>query len=150
MTLTLPPQTFAITDGTTETQINLSELNTGLILYFYPRDNTAGCSVQAIDFSAKKADFAKLGYRIIGVSRDSIKSHNNFIAKKELTIDLISDTDEVLCQHFDIIKEKNMYGKKVMGVVRSTFVFNAQGKLIKEMRNVRAKGHVERLYIELS
>lgn len=117
----------------------------GIIVYFYPKDNTAGCSTQAEDFSRLQAQFAKLGYAIIGVSRDSLKSHEKFIHAKHITFPLISDTDERLCQHFGVIGEKNMYGKKVLGVVRSTFVFDRQGKLQHELRNVRAKGHVESL-----
>lgn len=117
----------------------------GLILYFYPRDNTPGCTTQAVDFTEKLADFEALGYDIIGVSRDSIESHQKFIEKKELQIPLISDPNEKLCQHFDVIKEKNMYGKKTLGLVRSTFVFDRQGKLTHARRNLRAKGYADRL-----
>lgn len=117
----------------------------GLILYFYPKDNTSGCSIQATMFSQHHADFSKLGYQIIGVSRDSIKSHERFITAKQITFPLISDTDEKLCQHFGVIGEKKLYGKVSLGVVRSTFVFDKNAKLQHELRNVKAKGHIENL-----
>ena len=116
-----------------------------VVLYFYPKDNTAGCSVQAQDFSEHQATFANLGYQILGVSRDSIKSHERFITAKQITFPLISDSDETLCRHFGVIGEKMMYGKKVQGVVRSTFIFDKMGTLQQALTNVRAKGHVESL-----
>lgn len=132
-----------------EADISLKELvankKKGLILYFYPRDNTPGCTTQAVDFTEKLSEFDALGYDIIGVSRDSIESHKKFIENKELQIPLISDIDEKLCQHFDVIKEKNMYGKKTMGLVRSTFVFDKDGKLTHAQRNLRAKDYADRL-----
>lgn len=145
----LPMIDVMLSDANSNQAINLSALidgsDQGLILYFYPKDSTAGCTVQATDFSAKKADFAALGYRIIGVSRDGVKSHQNFINKKDLSIDLISDGDEKLCQHFDVIKEKMMYGKTHLGVVRSTFVFDKNGNMIASFRNVKAKEHADEL-----
>lgn len=120
--------------------------NKGLVLYFYPKDNTAGCTVQAVDFSNDFSKFEQLGYTVVGISRDSIKSHQNFIKKHTLTIPLISDKDEKLCQYFDVIKEKTLYGKKVLGVVRSTFVFNKKGELLHELRSVKSKEHSEKLY----
>lgn len=135
-------------------QTSLKELheqaNKGLIVYFYPRDNTPGCSTQAQDFTAMKSQFADIGYDIVGISRDSATSHENFITKKELNIPLLSDAEEALCQHFDVIKEKNMYGKKTLGLVRSTFVFDKAGKLTHAQRNLRAKGYAERLLATLS
>ncbi len=129
--------------------ISLSELmknkQKGLILYFYPKDNTPGCTTQATDFTKNLSDFDKLGYDIIGVSRDSIESHQKFIEKHELQIPLVSDSDEKLCQYFDVIKEKNMYGKKTIGLVRSAFVFNQDGVLTHAQRNLRAKDYAERL-----
>lgn len=137
--LILPNQTFPTTQG----EINLTELNSEwLILYFYPKDSTPGCTTQAVSFSSLKDQFEALNSTIYGVSRDSVKAHQNFTEKQQLTIDLISDKEEVLCQHFDVIKEKNMYGKKVMGIERSTFIFH-QGKLVKEYRKVKAAGHAE-------
>lgn len=132
-----------------EDDISLSELMThkqkGLILYFYPKDNTSGCTVQATDFTTDLNQFDDLGYDIIGVSRDSIDSHKTFIDNHDLEIPLISDEDERLCDYFEVIKEKNMYGKKVLGLVRSTFVFDKAGKLTHAQRNLRAKGYAERL-----
>ena len=130
-------------------QVNLAhyvnEHATGLILYFYPKDNTTGCSLQAEDFSQHLARFNELGYQVMGVSRDSLKSHEKFIANKTINFPLIRDPDEQLCQYFGIIGEKKLYGKVSLGVVRSTLVFDATGTLIHELRNVRAKGHVEKL-----
>ncbi|WP_230659897.1 peroxiredoxin [Psychrobacter sp. I-STPA10] len=141
-------------DHFVEDNINLTDFITnthkGLILYFYPKDNTSGCTTQATDFTQMLADFDKLGYDIIGVSRDSIESHKKFIDKQNLQITLISDEDERLCQYFDVIKEKNMYGKKVLGLVRSTFVFNKNGKLTYAQRNLRAKGYAQRLFDTLN
>ena len=117
----------------------------GLILYFYPRDNTPGCTTQATDFTAHLNEFDNLGYDIIGVSRDSIESHKKFIDNHDLQITLISDEDEKLCHYFDVIREKNMYGKKTLGLVRSAFVFDKDGKLTHAQRNLRAKGYADRL-----
>lgn len=121
-----------------------------LILYFYPKDDTKGCTVQAVDFSLQVDEFAKLGYRVIGVSRDSVQSHQKFIAKHDLSIDLISDCDEKLCRYFDVIQPKQMYGKTHLGVVRSTFVFDDNQQLMHSLRNVKAKSHVEELMALLS
>ena len=130
-------------------EINLQEMiaNTdkGLILYFYPKDSTPGCTTQATEFTAHLHEFDDLGYDIIGVSRDSVESHEKFITKYDLNIALISDTDEKLCQYFDVIKEKNMYGKITLGLVRSAFVFDRDGTLTHAQRNLRAKGYTERL-----
>jgi thioredoxin-dependent peroxiredoxin len=114
-----------------------------LIVYFYPRDNTPGCTRQGQDFRDQYAAFQALGCEIIGVSRDSVASHEKFAAKQAFPFPLLSDTDETLCGEFDVIKEKNMYGKKVMGIERSTFLFDAKGKLVREWRKVRVPGHVE-------
>lgn len=133
--------------------INLKEMvaNTdkGLILYFYPKDNTPGCTTQATEFTAQLNQFDELGYDIIGVSRDSVESHEKFINKHDLHIALISDGDEKLCHYFDVIKEKNLYGKKTLGLVRSAFVFNEDGVLTHAQRNLRAKGYTERLLATL-
>lgn len=123
----------------------ISQTHQGLIIYFYPKDNTAGCSTQAEDFSRLQPEFVKLGYTIVGVSRDSLKSHEKFISNKHITFALISDTEQQLCDYFGVMGEKNMYGKKIIGVVRSTFVFDHQGNLQHELRNVRAKGHADSL-----
>ena len=143
--LVLPNHVFP----TTSAEVNLAELSTEwLIVYFYPKDSTPGCTTQAVGFSALKDQFAALNATIFGVSRDSVKAHQNFTEKQSLRIDLISDKEEVLCQHFDVIKEKNMYGKKVMGIERSTFIFH-QGKLVKEYRKVKAAGHAEQVLEDL-
>ena len=134
---------------TTTGEINLTEVPTEwLIVYFYPKDSTPGCTTQAVGFSCLKDQFDALNTTIFGVSRDSVKAHQNFTEKQNLTINLISDKEEALCQHFDVIKEKNMYGKKVMGIERSTFIFH-NGKLVKEYRKVKAAGHAEQVLEDL-
>ena len=141
----LPNQIFPATTG----EINLTEIaSEWLILYFYPKDSTPGCTTQAVGFSCLKDQFDTLNTTIIGVSRDSVKAHQNFTEKQSLTINLISDKEEVLCKHFDVIKEKNMYGKKVMGIERSTFIYH-NGQLVKEYRKVKAAGHAEQVLDDL-
>ena len=141
----LPNQIFPATTG----EINLTEIaSEWLILYFYPKDSTPGCTTQAVGFSCLKDQFDTLNTTIIGVSRDSVKTHQNFTEKQSLTINLISDKEEVLCKHFDVIKEKNMYGKKVMGIERSTFIYH-NGQLVKEYRKVKAAGHAEQVLDDL-
>ncbi len=114
-----------------------------LVLYFYPKDSTPGCTTQGQNFRDARADFDAANTEILGCSRESIRSHNNFINKQEFNFDLISDPDEILCNAMDVIKEKNMYGKKYMGIERSTFIFDAKGVLKHEIRKVKVKGHVE-------
>ncbi len=114
-----------------------------VVLYFYPKDNTPGCTTEGADFRDRFEAFAKAGAVIAGVSRDSIKSHEGFRAKMNFPFDLISDPDEKLCSHFEVIKMKNMYGKQVRGIERSTFVIDADGRLAKEWRGVRVPGHVD-------
>ena len=114
-----------------------------LVIYFYPKDNTPGCTLEGQDFRDRYPEFQKAGTAILGVSRDSVKSHENFKAKQNFPFDLLSDADEKLCGQFDVIHEKNMYGRKVMGVVRSTFLIDADGVLRQEWRKVRVKGHVD-------
>ncbi|MEJ2897830.1 peroxiredoxin [Acinetobacter sp. NS-4] len=143
--ITLPNQTFPTTSG----EINLTEIPTEwLIVYFYPKDSTPGCTTQAIGFSCLKDQFDALNTTILGISRDSVKAHQNFTEKQNLSINLISDKEEVLCNLFDVIKEKNMYGKKVMGIERSTFIFH-NGELLKEYRKVKAAGHAEQVLEDL-
>ena len=114
-----------------------------LVLYFYPKDNTPGCTQEGKDFTDTYAEFTALNTEILGVSKDSVKKHCNFIEKYQFPFDLIADEDETLCKALDVIKEKNMYGKKYMGIERSTFVFDSNGVLKAEFRKVRVKGHVE-------
>ncbi len=143
--ITLPNQAFPTTTG----EINLSEIPAEwLIVYFYPKDSTPGCTTQAIGFSCLKDQFDALNSSILGISRDSVKAHQNFTEKQNLSINLISDKEEVLCKLFDVIKEKNMYGKKVMGIERSTFIFH-NGQLVKEYRKVKAAGHAEQVLEDL-
>ena len=133
----------------TTAEINLTQLDTEwLVIYFYPKDSTPGCTTQAVGFSCLKDQFDALNTTIIGVSRDSVKAHQNFTEKQNLSINLISDKEEILCNHFDVIKEKNMYGKQVMGIERSTFIFH-NGELVKEYRKVKAAGHAEQLLEDL-
>ncbi|MBY6204964.1 peroxiredoxin family protein [Halomonas denitrificans] len=114
-----------------------------LVVYFYPRDNTPGCTRESEAFRDLNDQFEKLGARIVGVSRDSVKSHENFRGNYDLPFPLIADTDEQLCRQFDVIKEKNMYGKKVMGIERSTFLIGADGDIVREWRKVKVPGHAE-------
>ena len=112
-----------------------------VVMFFYPKDNTPGCTQEGLDFSNNLTKFKKLNTKIYGVSRDSIKSHDNFKNKYKYKFDLISDPDEYLCNLFDVIKEKNMYGKKYMGIERSTFIIDPKGTLIKDWRKVKVNGH---------
>lgn len=114
-----------------------------LIIYFYPKDSTPGCTLEGQNFRDLYKEFQKTGTDILGVSRDSLKAHENFRAKQQFPFDLLSDADEKLCKQFDVIHEKNMYGRKVMGIVRSTFLIDGSGILRNEWRKVRVKGHVE-------
>ena len=112
------------------------------VLYFYPKDDTPGCTLEGKDFRDQHAKFKRLGVRVLGVSRDSLASHTRFQGKYDLPFDLIADTDEALCRQFDVIKEKNMYGRKVLGIERSTFLVDADGVLRREWRKVKVDGHV--------
>jgi len=112
-----------------------------VVLYFYPKDNTPGCTTEGQNFRDLHERFAKAGAVVAGVSRDSIKSHQGFAAKMGFPFPLLSDADEKLCTQFDVIKMKNMYGKKVRGIERSTFLIDADGKLAREWRGVKVPGH---------
>jgi len=116
-----------------------------VVLYFYPKDDTSGCTVEAVDFSTRKPDFEALGATILGVSPDSVKKHDKFKCKHELTIDLLSDTEKDVIQAYGLWVEKSMYGKKYMGVERSTFVIGPDGKLTAIFRKVKPSEHVARL-----
>ena len=117
-----------------------------LVLYFYPKDKTSGCTIQSQDFRDYKNKFANKNCKIIGISRDSIKSHKSFTEKESLNFPLISDPDETMCNAYGVMKEKSMYGRKYMGIERSTFVIDPDGILIKEWRGVKVPGHVEEVY----
>lgn len=114
-----------------------------VVLYFYPKDSTPGCTLEGQDFRDLYPKFQQLNTVIFGISRDSLKSHENFKAKQNFPFELISDSDETLCALFDVIKMKNMYGKQVRGIERSTFIIDAQGVLQHEWRKVQVKGHVQ-------
>lgn len=114
-----------------------------VVLYFYPRDNTPGCTTQGQNFRDAHADFEAAGALVIGVSRDSLKSHEGFCAKHDLPFTLISDPDETLCEQFGVMKMKNMYGKQVRGIERSTFLIDREGRLAREWRGVKVPGHVD-------
>ena len=114
-----------------------------VIIYFYPKDNTPGCTTEGMQFRDLHRQFTKVGAVVVGVSRDSLKSHENFKAKMEFPFELISDADEKLCAQFGVIKMKNMYGKKVRGIERSTFVVDGTGKLAREWRGVKVPGHAQ-------
>ena len=114
-----------------------------IVLYFYPKDDTPGCTIEGNDFSALNESFAVQNTVIYGVSRDSIASHEKFKQKFNYTIDLISDEDESLCNQFDVIKLKKLYGKEYMGIVRSTFVINPSGEILQQWDKVKVDGHAE-------
>ncbi len=114
-----------------------------IVIYFYPKDNTPGCTTEGMQFRDLHSQFAKAGAVVVGVSRDSLKSHENFKAKMEFPFELLSDPEEKLCAQFGVIKMKNMYGKKVRGIERSTFVVDANGKLVREWRGVKVPGHAQ-------
>ena len=118
-------------------------LNKNLILYFYPRDLTPGCTTESNEFNDNLSKIKKLGWNVVGVSRDTMKSHEKFIDKYSFKFPLISDEDEKVCKMFDVIKEKSLYGRKYMGIDRSTFLISREMKVLNIWRNVKVKGHVE-------
>ncbi|MDH3871829.1 MAG: thioredoxin-dependent thiol peroxidase [Gammaproteobacteria bacterium] len=113
-----------------------------VVVYFYPKDSTPGCTLEGQDFRDEINKFRRRKTAVLGISRDSIKSHENFKAKQGFPFELLSDANEKVCRLFDVIKEKNMYGKKVMGIERSTFLIDAKGVLRREWRKVKVKGHI--------
>lgn len=114
-----------------------------VVLYFYPKDNTPGCTNETAAFRDRHADFLSADSAVFGISRDSLKSHENFKAKLKAPFELISDPDEIACEAFGVMKMKNMYGKQVRGIERSTFVIDEQGRIAREWRGVKVPGHVE-------
>ncbi|MBD3826041.1 MULTISPECIES: peroxiredoxin [Stenotrophomonas] len=112
-----------------------------LVLYFYPKDSTPGCTTEGIDFNALLPDFTRLDARVFGVSRDSVRSHDTFCAKQGFAFPLISDADEALCTAFDVIRLKNMYGKQVRGIERSTFLISPDSRIVQSWRKVKVAGH---------
>ncbi|MCZ4305998.1 peroxiredoxin [Zoogloeaceae bacterium G21618-S1] len=130
--------------ATGDQHIRLADLRgQSVVLYFYPKDNTPGCTTETRDFGVLHPKFAEAGCVVLGISRDSLKSHEHFKAKLELPFDLLSDADEVACKAFDVIKMKNMYGKEVRGIERSTFVIDREGVVRREWRKLKVNGHAE-------
>jgi peroxiredoxin Q/BCP len=138
---TFPVCSLPATSGLTFNPTSCAGKN--VVLYFYPKDATPGCTIEAGNFRDNIDAFTQANTLIIGVSRDSLKSHESFKSKYELPFELISDADETLCQIFDVIKTKNMYGKQVQGIERSTFIFDSKGILHHEWRGLKVAGHVE-------
>lgn len=131
-------------EATSDTTITLSELKgKNVVIYFYPKDSTPGCTTEGQNFRDLYSEFQSNNTVIFGVSKDSMKRHDNFKAKQEFPFELISDPEEALCKHFDVIKLKKLYGKEYMGIERSTFLIDAEGVLRNEWRKVKVKGHVD-------
>jgi peroxiredoxin Q/BCP len=141
LNMTVPDFSAQIT-GTTPFQLSQYR-GKKLVLFFYPKDNTPGCTTESLQFRELYPKFQKAGTEIIGISRDSIRSHDGFKSKLDLPFELISDADEMVCTMFDVIVMKSMYGKKVRGIERSTFIIDAAGKIVKEWRGVKVPGHVD-------
>ena len=134
---------FNSVDHNGETVSSDDLIGSPFILFFYLRDNTSGCTKEAIGFSELKSEFSKLGFKIFGISKDSVKSHQKFIEKHGLTVPLLSDEKGSVCEDFLVWKEKSMYGKTYFGIERSTFLVDANGILLAEWRKVKVPGHVE-------
>ncbi|MDO4434353.1 MAG: peroxiredoxin [Alysiella sp.] len=131
--------TLPASDGT----IFDSQANLPLVLYFYPKDNTPGCTTEGLDFNRLLPEFQAAGYAVVGISRDSVKTHQNFCAKQGFAFPLLSDADETVCRQFDVLKMKKLYGKEHLSIERSTFVLNANGTITHEWRKVKVAGHAE-------
>jgi peroxiredoxin Q/BCP len=130
--------------GTGEKSVSVKDLKgETIVLYFYPKDATPGCTLEGRDFSKLSPQFKKAGARVFGISRDTVKSHEKFKNKEKYKHDLLSDEDEKICKLFDVIKMKNMYGRQVRGIERSTFVIDRKGKLVKEWRKVKVADHAD-------
>jgi peroxiredoxin Q/BCP len=138
-----PVQDFSLPSTGNSTFTLSSARGTKLVLYFYPKDNTPGCTQQGADFRDRYAQFKGAGAQIFGISRDSLKSHERFKEKMQFPFELLSDPDEAVCGQFGVMKQKNMYGKKVRGIERSTFVLDRDGVLAREWRGVKVPGHVQ-------
>jgi len=146
MSLVEPGQAVADFElpATGEQSIRLADLKgKNVVLYFYPKDSTPGCTREGQDFRDRYAEFKAANTIILGVSRDSVRSHESFKAKQGFPFELLADTEETLCRQFDVIKEKNMYGRKVMGIVRSTFLIDSLGVLRQVWSTVKVPGHVD-------
>jgi peroxiredoxin Q/BCP len=144
MPLTIDRKVPDFTAEATGGPVKLSALKgKKVVLYFYPKDNTPGCTTEGSDFAAAHQKFGKAGAVVLGVSRDSLKSHQNFKARMGFPFELIADPDEALCEAFGVMKLKNMYGRQVRGIERSTFVIDGDGKLRRQWRGVKVPGHVD-------
>ena len=128
--------------------IDLIQIKQACVVYFYPKDHTPGCTQEALDFAALQPAFDALGVRVVGVSRDNIRSHERFREKLGLGFDLLADTDALLCEQFGVIQDKMMYGKSVRGIVRSTFLLNDQGQIVAQWLKVKVPGHAEAVLAE--
>ena len=145
-----PAPDFSLLDDT-GTVRTLSEFRgKPVVLYFYPKDDTPGCTTEGHDFNARLAQFEALGYTVAGISRDSVKSHQNFCAKQGFQFELLSDKDETVCKLFDVIKLKKLYGKESLGIERSTFVLDKNGEIAHEWRKVKVAGHAQEVLDTLS
>jgi peroxiredoxin Q/BCP len=137
-TLALP---LALSGGTTARLAD--HAGNWLVLYFYPKDSTPGCTTEGLDFNALLPEFRKRGAEVLGVSRDSLKSHQNFCSKQGFAFELVSDADEALCNAFDVIREKQLYGRRYLGVERSTFLVDPDGRVARAWRGVKVPGHAQ-------
>ena len=136
-----PDFTLPVTGGDT---VTLSDLRgSAVVLFFYPRDDTSGCTKESIAFSGLKSEFDAAGVKVFGISKDSMASHDKFVARHDLTVPLLSDENGSACEDFGVWKEKSMYGKKFMGIERSTFLIDANGTIAREWRKVKVPGHAE-------
>ncbi len=127
-----------------EGEVNLADMKgQWMVIYFYPKDSTPGCTTESCDFRDAHAELRDMGVRVFGVSRDSLRSHQRFAEKHQLPFPLLSDADERLCEAFDVIRMKNMYGRQVRGIERSTFIVDPQGIIRRVWRKVKVKGHVD-------
>jgi peroxiredoxin Q/BCP len=138
----VPSLKMLLSDGTT---LDLSDLGQKIAIYFYPKDDTSGCTREAQDFTALSGDFKKAGVKVIGVSRDPMKAHEKFIGKYELAVPLVSDEDGRISEAFGTWVQKSMYGRKYMGMERSTFLIGADGRVLKAWRKVKVPGHAEQV-----
>jgi peroxiredoxin Q/BCP len=143
ITLDHPVENFSLPSTGGQEFILADHLDKNVIVYFYPKDDTPGCTTEGQDFRDQWQAFVEKNCIIVGISRDTLKSHENFKAKMQFPFELLSDTDEKICNLFAVMKMKNMYGKQVRGIERSTFIIDAQGILRKEWRGVKVPGHVQ-------
>ena len=135
------PHTYSLPSSSGE--IFHSAEHLPLIVYFYPKDNTAGCTTEGLDFNRLLPEFTALGYTVVGISRDSVKSHQNFCSKQGFAFELLSDSDETVCQQFGVLKLKKLYGKEHIGIERSTFVLDKDGNITHEWRKVKVAEHAQ-------